>query len=68
VPTAKCRVPRLRRLPLAVARKELASGYCRLGRVKRPKRGRDLVVVAQSRKPGKKLRVGSKVGVRLGRG
>lgn len=75
-PKAKksCRVPRLRGLSLAAAKRKLKRSGCRLGRVSRPparilalrlNRGQKLVVQRQSLKPGAKRPNGQPVGIAL---
>jgi len=75
-PKAKrsCRVPRLRGLTLAAAKRKLKHANCRLGRVSRPparilalpfNRGQRLVVQRQSVKPGSKRPNGQPVGIAL---
>jgi hypothetical protein len=75
-PKAKpaCRVPRLRGLTLAAARKKLQRANCRLGRVSKPpksvlrlpfNRGQKLVVQRQSERAGVKKPNGQRVGVAL---
>lgn len=75
-PKAKksCRVPRLRGLSLAQARKKLKRANCRLGRVTRPparilaltvNRGQKLVVQRQSVKAGTKRPNGHPIGIAL---
>jgi hypothetical protein len=62
-----CRVPRLRGVKLAQARKRLASAGCRLGKVKRPGKGNRArqVVRSQSVKPGRLMPPGTPVSVVL---
>jgi hypothetical protein len=65
---AACVVPRLKGLKLSAAQFALAAGRCRLGRVTKVdsphRKGR---VLSQSRKPGRRLAIGAKVGVRIGK-
>ncbi len=66
--TGACSVPRLAGKTLAAAVVQLRRADCKLGRVVRGRpHHRSLVVVAQSIAPGKKLRAGARVGLRLGR-
>lgn len=62
----QCVVPQLKRLTVSAAKSALAARSCRLGKVKRVhakgKKGR---VVSQSSKPGSRLAVGAKVGVKI---
>jgi hypothetical protein len=69
-----CRVPRLRGLSLAAAKRKLTRAGCRLGRVLRPparilalpvNRGQRLVVQRQSLKAGAKRPNGQPVGIAL---
>lgn len=63
----RCKVPRLTGLTLKRAASRLRAAGCRLGRVKKPKRGRTgLVVRSQTRRAGTKVAAGAKVGVTLG--
>ena len=67
-PTAKCRVPKLKKKRLRSVKKILRRRGCRLGKVKRrrgvtAKKGR---VVAQKPRPGVSLPTGGKVAVTLG--
>jgi hypothetical protein len=68
----KCRVPKLKGLSLAKAKRRLRAAHCKLGKVKRPKlrKGRGtivrLVVKKQSPRPGKVLAKNAKVRVSLG--
>lgn len=64
-----CLVPKLAGKPLAAAKKQLANGGCKLGKVARVhgsprKRGK---VLTQSPKPGSLLAPGSKVGLKVGK-
>jgi PASTA domain len=64
-----CRVPKLRHLALAKAKRALKSRHCRLGKVKTKtssasNRGR---VISQTVRAGRVLTAGSRVGVTLGR-
>jgi hypothetical protein len=65
---AHCVVPKLKGLRLPVAKFALAVGRCNLGRVTKVhvahKKGR---VLAQNRKAGRRLAIGAKVGVRVGK-
>ncbi len=69
---AACRVPKLRLLSLAKARKALGNAHCALGTVERPKRHlsrkqkRKLVVVFQSPAASVSLPAGAKVKLKLG--
>ena len=63
----ECVVPRLKKLKVRAARSALKARSCRLGKVSRVhvtkgKKGR---IVFQSRKPGSRPRVGSKVNVKV---
>jgi len=61
-----CRVPALKGLPLARARKALTKAHCKLGRVRRPKHARGLLVVErQSHRSGTKLAAGAHINVVL---
>lgn len=60
-----CRVPDLSGATPKHARARLRRSGCRLGKVRRP-HGQGTTVVAQHPKPGRRLRAGFKVGVRLG--
>lgn len=71
---AKCRVPRLRGLTLAAARRKLRRAHCRLGRLSKPpkrvlalpvNRGQKLVVQRQSERAGARRPNGQKVGIAL---
>jgi len=66
---AACKVPKLKNLTLANARRALKRHHCTLGKVKRRSssaahRGR---VISQTVSPGKTLPAGARVGVTLGR-
>jgi hypothetical protein len=69
---AACKVPKLRLLSLAKAKKALGKAHCALGAVKRPKgrlspkQKRRLVVVSQSPAPPAALAAGAAVKVKLG--
>lgn len=66
----KCKVPKLKGLTPARAKRKLAAAGCRIGRTTRPKRLRQakgLVVVRQSRKAGTVVKAGTKVDVALDR-
>jgi hypothetical protein len=72
-PPAACRVPKLRLLSLAKAKKALTNAHCALGTVTRPKgrhlsrkQKRKLVVVFQSPAAPATLKAGAKVKVKLG--
>src|SRR5436853_230410 len=60
-----CLVPKLRGLTLAVARRKIADGGCRLGHVKRAasKKAKAGRVISQSPAPGRKLAPRAKVNV-----
>jgi hypothetical protein len=64
-PATRCVVPRLTRMTLARATRELAKAHCRLGRVTR-RRGHHLVVIRQSPKAKATRRARTKVSVVLG--
>jgi len=70
LPAPACVVPRIKGLPLFLAKVMLADATCRLGHVKhvhvtsKKLRGR---VVSQSPKPGKQLAPGAKVSVKIGK-
>lgn len=67
---AACVVPKLRGLKLPAAKLALAAGRCRLGKVtkvhshSRRKKGH---VLSQNRKPGRRLGIGAKIGVKVGK-
>jgi uncharacterized delta-60 repeat protein len=66
----QCVVPRVRGKTLRIARRTTARGRCRVGRVtrnfsQRVKKGR---VISQSRRPGLRLPVGSKVNLVISKG
>jgi hypothetical protein len=67
---AACVVPKLKGLKVAVARKALAIGRCRLGKATRvhsktkQEHGR---VLSQSKKPGKRLAISTRVAVSVGK-
>jgi hypothetical protein len=67
---AACVVPKLKGLKLPVANAALAAGRCSLGRVtkvhssSKHKKGR---VLSQGRKPGRRLAINAKVGLRVGK-
>lgn len=71
-PAAACRVPKLRLLTLAKAKKALAGAHCTLGTVTRPKQHlspkqtRKLVVISQSPAAPATLKAGAAVKVKLG--
>jgi cell wall-associated NlpC family hydrolase len=58
-----CRVPKLRHLGLAKARRRLAAAHCKLGNVSRHGRARALVVTHQSAPINSRHRVGYRVNV-----
>ena len=61
-----CRVPALKGLTLARARKALTRAHCKLGRVRRPRHAHGaLVVEGQSHRKGAKLAAGAHVNVVL---
>lgn len=60
-----CRVPDLSGATPKRARARLRQAGCRLGKVRRP-HGEGTTVIGQHPKPGRRLRAGFKVGVRLG--
>ena len=64
-----CRVPRLIGVTLAAAKRRLSAAGCALGMVKHRKARTDRRrrVVAQSTRPGRVLKRGSRVGVTIGR-
>jgi hypothetical protein len=72
-PTTKppaCKVPKLKGKTLATARKLLAHGHCRLGKVVTPRAPKGhklgpLVVRSQNPRAGRSLANAAKVGVRL---
>jgi hypothetical protein len=64
-PPLTCLVPRLKGKTLKQARSALSRAHCALGKVKRPKQRRRLVVSRQSRRPGSKLPPGTKVSITL---
>src|SRR5262249_50306231 len=66
---AACVVPKLKGLRLPGAKSRLMVGRCHLGRVTRVysthrKKGR---VLSQSRRPGRRLAIGAKIRVRVGK-
>jgi hypothetical protein len=62
----RCVVPRLKGLTVAAARASLKARSCSLGRVRRVvAKGRPGRVVSQSERPGLRLRVGTKVSVKV---
>ena len=66
---AACVVPKLKGLKLRAAKNALAIGRCHLGRVtkvyaKPAKRGR---VLSQSKRAGKRLAIGAKINVKIGK-
>jgi hypothetical protein len=63
----KCVVPALKNDSLAAARRAVGKAHCALGRVRKPSRHGDrLVVRTQSVRAGRELALGAAVGVRLG--
>jgi len=63
-------VPNVKRLTLAAAKRKIAAGHCKLGKITTAKsktvaKGK---VIAQSPAPGKKLASGAKVNLVLSRG
>jgi hypothetical protein len=65
--SSKCLVPQLKGDSLGVARKALRKAHCRLGKVSKPTKQTDqLVVMSQSVRAGHRLARGAAVGVRLG--
>jgi hypothetical protein len=67
-PSPSCVVPRLRGKTLAAAKRALKKAHCAIGKVtKRVSKKRPGRVISQSRRPGRKLRNGAKVGVVLAR-
>jgi hypothetical protein len=67
---AACVVPKLKGLKLFFAKYALAVGRCELGKVTKiqakTKKGRGRVL-SQSKKPGKRLAIGAKIAVKVGR-
>jgi hypothetical protein len=67
---AACVVPKLKGLKVPAAKTALAVGRCRLGKVSkvrshsRRKKGH---VLSQNRKPGRRLAIGAKIGVKVGK-
>jgi hypothetical protein len=67
---AACVVPKLKGMKLSAAKTALAAGRCSLGKVTKihshakKSHGR---VLSQSKKPGKRLAIGAKVSVRVGK-
>lgn len=67
-PDPNCVVPRLTGKTLAAAKRALKKAHCAIGKVtKRVSKKRPGRVISQSRRPGRKLRNGAKVGVVLAR-
>ena len=67
-PDPNCVVPRLTGKTLAAAKRALKKAHCAIGKVtKRASKKRPGRVISQSRRPGRKLRNGAKVGVVLAR-
>lgn len=67
-PNPSCVVPRLRGKTLAAAKRALKKAHCAIGKItKRVSKKRPGRVISQSRKPGRKLGNGAKVGVVLAR-
>jgi TolB protein len=67
-PLGTCLVPKLKNATLAKVKRVLPEAGCRLGKVKTRKGGKKGRVVAQTPKPQKKLTLGAKVGVTVGKG
>jgi Ca2+-binding RTX toxin-like protein len=61
----RCRVPKLRKLTLAKAKQRLKKAGCRLGKVRKPRGARRLVVKKQSRKAGRSVPRGTRVSVTM---
>ena len=66
---ARCKVPRLRKLTLAKARKRLKAAGCRVGKVRKPRgvKASRLVVRKQSRRAGSTASRSAKVNLTLAR-
>lgn len=68
-PPEQCVVPKLKGKTPAAAKRALKKAHCALGKVRRPRHAskrKKLVVTSQSRRPGTRLRAGTKVSVKLG--
>ena len=65
----RCRVPKLRKLTLAKAKRRLKAAGCRVGKVRKPRgaAARRLVVRKQSRRAGSTVPSATKVNLTLGR-
>jgi alpha-tubulin suppressor-like RCC1 family protein len=68
-PPVRCIVPNVLRKPLALARAKIVRAHCRVGKVThvastKPQK----VVVAQTPRPGKRLKVGARVNLKVSRG
>lgn len=69
VAAARCRVPRVVGKTLRAARASLTRSRCRLGKVQRVRSSRKRgVIVGQRPRPGTRLRVGSRVNLRVSSG
>ena len=66
-PPARCIVPRVIGLRLAVARKRIGRANCRVGRVRRTRSRRVGRVLAQSPRAGRRLARGARVNLVVGR-
>jgi sugar lactone lactonase YvrE len=64
-PPVKCVVPKLKGKTLKRAKALLSKAHCKLGKVKRPKQGRNLLVSKQSPQPGATRSAGTHVNVTL---
>lgn len=65
-----CKVPNVKKLTLAAAKRELKAGDCAVGKVKyaaSPKLKKGLVI-SQSQRPGKTLKAGAKINLVVSRG
>jgi hypothetical protein len=68
-PARRCRVPRVRQKPLAVARRLLVRAGCRAGKVtaKRARRTRPGRVIDQGTRPGRLVRAGTRISLDVAR-
>jgi Ca2+-binding RTX toxin-like protein len=66
---ARCKVPKLRKLSLAKARKRIKAAGCRVGKVRKPRgvKASRLVVTKQSRRAGSRVPRSTKVNLTLAR-
>ena len=69
VPKVRCVVPNVRGKKLAKAKTRIVRAHCRVGKVKRiASHKKKNTVIAQRPRPGKRLKKGAKVTLKISRG